>query len=45
MTDAPIGPVAHTLAEVKSETLGDTLANVCGNTNLNEYISDRRSAW
>ena len=28
MTDAPIGPVAHRLAEVKSETLGDTLANV-----------------
>ena len=28
MADAPIDPVAHTLAEVKAETLGDTLPDV-----------------
>ena len=28
MEEAPIDSVAHTLAEVKAETLGDTLANV-----------------
>ena len=28
MAEAPIDPVAHTIEEVKAETLGDKLANV-----------------